>query len=241
VRKGAEVRDRDETEELKREVAELREALSVAAHDLKEPLRNLRACAERLARETGTNLEGEAKELLESLVVGSRRSERLVDDLLLYARVLSAPPRLEKVNLSEPLQWALSNLREEIERRGAGVTNDPLPTLRADRGRMIQLFQNLLANAITYRGDSPPRIHVGTRESAGIVEVFVRDHGIGIEKRHVERIFEPFQRLHPQERYPGTGLGLAICRRITEGHGGRIWAEPSPGRGTTFVFTLSEK
>ncbi len=232
--------ERDRIGELTREVEELREALSVAAHDLKEPLRNLRASAERLAGEFATRLEGEAKALLDFLVVGSRRTERLVDDLLLYARVLSAPPRLERLDLTEPLQWALSNLREEVERQGAEVTHDPLPTVRADRGRVIQLFQNLLANALMYRSEEPPRIHVGTRGNEP-VEVFVRDNGIGIAKKQAERIFEPFHRLHPQDRYPGTGLGLSICRRIAEGHGGRIWAEPSRGGGSLFVFVLSEK
>ena len=232
-----------ELERLIHQVAELRETLTVAAHDLKEPLRNLRASAERLGGESGSRLDaGEAKALLESLVLGARRAERLVDDLLLYARILSAPSRLETVNLGEPLQWALSHLRETVERQGARVTHDPLPDARADRSRLIRLFQNLITNALLYtREDAPPRVHVGVREVQGRVEILVRDSGIGIDRRHAERIFEPFHRLHPEERYPGTGLGLAICREIVEGLGGRIWVEPSPGGGATFVFTLGER
>lgn len=224
--------------ELERLNAELLEILSVAAHDLKEPLRNLRACAERLARAHGEELGLEAGALLESVLSGAQRNEQLVDDLLLYTRVLGGPVRLEPLSLEEPLQWALSNLRARIEQERARVTHGPLPSVHADRARMIQLFQNLISNALTYRGEEPARVHVSARTGDREWVLSVQDAGIGVAPADRERIFEPFARLHPADRYPGTGLGLAICRGIVETHGGEMWVEPGPDGGSSFLFTL---
>jgi signal transduction histidine kinase len=230
--------DPSRVRELEQQNAELREVVSVAAHDLKEPLRNLRACAERLVRSHGAQLEGEAQELIHGLITSAHRGERLVEDLLQYARVLGGPLRLQRVDLTEPLELAQAILCDRIQPEGAVVTKDPLPVVRADPARMIQLFQNLLANALTYRAEEPPRIHVSGSASAGGWQVHVRDWGIGVASGDRERIFEPFHRLHPEERYPGTGLGLAICRTIVERHGGRIWMESPPEGGATVVFSL---
>ena len=228
------VRERD----LERRNAELLNVISVAAHDLKEPLRNLRASADRLKREHGRSLPPEARDLLQGLVGGARRGERLVEDLLLYSRLLSVPLRVELVKLEEPLQWALSNLRERIRHERAEVTHDPLPAVRADQGRMIQLFQNLILNALMYRGDDPARVHIGAEVSNGECVVCVSDRGTGIPKKDRARVFEPFQRLHSDERIPGSGLGLSICRGIVEGHSGSIWVESLPEGGTRLFFSV---
>src|SRR5262249_52523091 len=133
---------------------------------------------------------------------------------------------------------ALSNLKVAVEESGAVVTQDPLPTVYADSGQLIQLFQNLIGNGLKFRGPASPRIHVGAREKNGEWVLSVSDNGIGIEPQYFERIFVIFQRLHTREEYPGTGIGLALCKRIVERHGGRIWVESAPGQGATFYFTL---
>ena len=224
--------------ELERQNAELREVVSVAGHDLRQPLRNLRACAERFARSQAAHLDGEARELLSGLLMGARKTERLIEDLLTYSRVLAGPLKLQRVDLNETLNWALQMVCDQVEQQRARVTHDVLPIVRADPARMIQLFQNLVTNALIYRGEEAARVHVAARSGPGEWIVSVRDQGIGVASRDRERIFEPFHRLYPEERYPGTGLGLAICRKIVERHGGKIWMEPSPERGATLVFTL---
>jgi signal transduction histidine kinase len=227
--------------ELEQQNAELREVVSVAAHDLKEPLRNLRGCAERLVRGHASQLEGEGRQLLSDLVVSARRAERLVEDLLQYARVLAGPLQLQSVDLNEPFELAQAILCDRIQPMGAEISNDPLPVVQADPARMIQLFQNLLANALTYRAEKPPAVHVSARAVTGQWRVYIRDWGIGVPSADRERIFEPFHRLHPEERYPGTGLGLAICRKIVERHGGTIWMESPPDGGASVVFTLPSR
>jgi signal transduction histidine kinase len=238
AKRGSKRTGSSEFTQVEQQNAELREVISVAAHDLREPLRALRACAERLVREHATKLDGEARELVDWLERAARRTEKLSADLLLYSRVVSGPLKLERVTLSEPLEWAFANLRDRIDEHGTRVTHDPLPVVSADAGRMIQLFQNLLSNALTYRGEDPAVVHIGCSRRGEEWVVYVRDRGIGVESRHRETIFDPFERLHSDERYPGTGLGLAISRKIIERHGGTIWVEPSPGGGSTFAFTL---
>jgi signal transduction histidine kinase len=217
---------------------DLLEMISVAGHDLKEPLRNLRASAESLVHACAGSLGDAARDMLEVVLSQAHRTERLVEDLLTYARMTGGPLRRERCPLEHPLQWALANLQGRIDEEGANVTHDPLPSVDADLGRMIQLFQNLIANALMYRGPSPARVHVGASEREGEWILTVRDSGIGVPTDDRERIFQPFARLHPESRYPGTGLGLAICRGIVEAHGGEMWVESSPDGGATFAFTL---
>ncbi len=227
-------------QQLKQENAELRELIVVAAHDLKEPLRNLRALAERVTQTLADQVPAEDRELLVELERGAHRAETLVESLLLYTRVLSAPIRGERLELTHSLDSALLNLGERIEEQGATVTREPMPVVDADGARMLQVFQNLLANALTYRGDRPAEVHVGASRSDATWTVYVRDRGIGVAPRHREKIFDPFERLHPQSRFAGSGLGLAICRKIVEGHGGRIWTQETPGGGATFLFSLPD-
>ena len=142
------------------------------------------------------------------------------------------------VDTAAALGEALANLQSAILETGAEVTQDPLPVLQADAGQFARLLQNLIANALKFRSDQPPRIHIGVRRQPTAWEFSVRDNGIGIAPESFDRLFIIFQRLHTQKQYPGTGLGLAICKRIVERHGGRIWVESTPGHGATFFFTL---
>jgi light-regulated signal transduction histidine kinase (bacteriophytochrome) len=147
----------------------------------------------------------------------------------------------EPVSAGEALNGALANLQVPIEQSGATVTSDPLPVVPADGAQLTHLFQNLIGNAIKFRAERPPEVHVGAERRDGEWRFAVRDNGIGIDPQYFERIFMIFQRLHTRSKYPGTGIGLAICQRIVERHGGRIWVESEPGRGSTFHFTLPDR
>src|SRR5215472_12852178 len=164
--------------------------------------------------------------------------ERLITDLLMFSQVGTRGGEFAEADLNLLLREALQNLQSSIKAAQATVTSDPLPTLVVDSTQIVQLFQNLLGNAIKFRSERPPAIHVGARHSADGWTISVRDNGIGIEAQYFDRIFQIFQRLHTRRQYPGTGIGLAICKRIIERHGGRIWVESAPGEGSTFFFTL---
>ena len=146
--------------------------------------------------------------------------------------------RWQRARCDEALERALVNLKGAIEESGARVTRDPLPIVIADRARLVRLFQNLIGNAIKFRGPCPPRVHVSAERRGREWLFTVRDNGIGIQADHRDRIFVVFQRLHRRDEYPGTGIGLSICKKVVEGHGGRIWVESDPGSGSTFYFTL---
>jgi light-regulated signal transduction histidine kinase (bacteriophytochrome) len=167
--------------------------------------------------------------------------QRLLEALLDYSRVSTRAAAPARVHSAVALEQALANLRLSIEETRATVDRGELPPVVADHNQLIELFQNLVANAIKFRGDDPPRIVVGARRSGDSWEFSVADNGIGIDPRHAARIFEVFQRLHTQSEYPGTGIGLAICRRIVERLGGKLWVESAPGSGSTFYFTLPSR
>ena len=171
--------------------------------------------------------------------------QRLINDLLAYSRVGTRGKEFEPTNCGAILRIVLTNLQVAIAESAAVVTHDPLPTVMADGSQLVQLFQNLIANAIRFRSDDPPVIHIGadwvdggSQGEAAHWVFAVRDNGLGIDPEYAERIFVIFQRLHIREEYPGTGIGLAICKKIVERHGGRIWVESEPGKGATFCFTL---
>jgi light-regulated signal transduction histidine kinase (bacteriophytochrome) len=165
--------------------------------------------------------------------------QRLLDDLLLYSRIGSEGGALRPISSQEALRQALENLARTIEESGALVTHDPLPTIMADRRQLIQLFQNLVDNAIQYRSTASPEVHISAVESGSGEWTFaVRDNGQGIEAQHFEKIFGVFQRLHSREELPGTGIGLAICKKIVERHGSSIAVESEPGSGSTFRFAM---
>lgn len=225
-------------EELKRSNTELEQFAYIASHDLQEPLRGVAGCLQILEKKHGEKLDEKAKQLIEHAVDGATRMRSLVDDLLLLSRVSSGGQTFKPVDLSEILEAALKNLKQSIQESQAKITNDPLPVLNADQSQLVQLFQNLIGNALKYRSDKPPEIHVGGTLSDGCWTLSVRDNGIGFDQQFAERIFLPFKRLHSRTEYTGTGIGLAICQKIIQRHGGEIWAESEPGKGTVFYFRL---
>ncbi len=224
---------------LLRSNADLERFAYIASHDLQEPLRKVTAFGEMLQGELGEGLDGDAAEYLSYVIDGANRMRGLIDDLLAYARLDARGARAERVEADEALAVALDDLSQRIREAGAEVRSDPLPAVLFDRRQLIQLFQNLIGNAIKYADPArPPRVHVSVHERATCWVFSVRDNGIGIDPRFHERVFLLFQRLHSRSRYPGTGLGLAICKRIVENAGGQMWLESAPGQGATFFFSV---
>jgi light-regulated signal transduction histidine kinase (bacteriophytochrome) len=166
--------------------------------------------------------------------------QRLITDLLAFSRVGTREQTLEWTDLSKALNAALENLQVGIREANAKITSDPLPTLKVDSTQIAQLFQNLIGNAIKFRSKHPPEIHIGAKKRQKEWLFSVKDNGIGIASQYSERIFMIFQRLHTRLKYPGTGMGLAICKKIVERHGGKIWVESSPEKGSTFYFTIPD-
>ncbi|CAG0941723.1 partial two-component system, chemotaxis family, sensor kinase Cph1, partial [Anaerolineae bacterium] len=183
-------------------------------------------------------LDADADEFIAFAVDGAHRMQTLINDLLMYSRVTTRGKEFTPTDCESALDHARVNLQIAIEDNRAIITYDPLPTVMADGGQLTQLFQNLIANAIKFRGAELPRIHVSARQDNQEWVLTVRDNGIGIDSQYRERVFEIFQRLHTRREYPGTGIGLAICKKIAERHGGRIWFESEPGKGSTFYFTI---
>lgn len=229
------------TKDLERSNRDLEQFAYVASHDLQEPLRMVSSYVQLLAKRYQGRLDADADEFIEFAVDGARRMRQLINDLLAYSRVGTRGKPLERAELDAALDEALLNVQVAIQESGAAVTRDPLPAVRGDASQLVQLFQNLVANAVKFRGEEPPRIHVSAAEEDGEWVVSVRDNGIGIEPRDAERVFDIFQRLHGRDEYPGTGVGLAVCKRIVERHGGRIWVDSAPGKGSTFCFSLPKQ
>jgi signal transduction histidine kinase len=226
------------TAELERSNEELEQFAYVASHDLQEPLRMVASFTQLLSRRYAGRLDSDADEFIGYVVEGAERMKALITDLLAYSRVNArgAPPM--QVAADRPLQRALANLAPAIDEQQAVVTVDPLPTVLVDEAQLVQLFQNLIGNAVKFHGETPPAVHVAAECRGGECLFSVRDNGIGIEPQYANQIFVMFQRLHSRSAYPGTGIGLAICKRIVARLGGRIWMESMPGAGTTFFFTL---
>ncbi len=229
---------RANAEDLERSNGELEQFAYVASHDLQEPLRMVASYCQLLQRRYQDQLDEDANEFIGFAVDGANRMQRLINDLLAYSRVGTRGKPLEPTDLGQVYEQTLLNLRVAIEESAAEVTADPLPTLPADTTQLAQLFQNLIGNAIKFRTEAAPVIHVGARQSDGNWVFSVSDNGIGIDPQYAERIFMIFQRLHGAGEYAGTGIGLAVCKKIVERHGGQIWMESEPGQGTTFFFTL---
>ncbi len=227
------------TAELMRSNHDLEQFAYVAAHDLQEPLRMVASFTQLLGQRYKGRLDADADEFIDFAVDGAQRMQQLIKDLLAYCRLGTGGQAPRRSSCLEALDEALRNLSAAIDESGATITNDALPEVMADRAQLAQLFQNLIGNAIKYRSEHPPRIHVGVRASESEEWIFsVQDNGIGIDAKYHDRIFGMFQRLHGRTRYPGTGIGLTLCRKIVERHGGRIWVEPGAGTGTTFMFSL---
>jgi PAS domain S-box-containing protein len=230
-----------QAQELMRSNAELQQFAYVASHDLQEPLRMISSYTQLLQRRYGERFEPEAKEFMAFVVDGATRMKQLIEDILAYSRVGTRAREFKPTQCESALKKALINLRGSIEASGASITHDPLPQVEADEVQLVQLFQNLIGNALKFQSAEPPCIHVSAVAQPGAWEIGVRDNGIGIDPQYFERIFMVFQRLHSKGEYPGTGIGLAICKKVVDRHGGRIRVESEPGKGSTFYFTLPRK
>jgi len=237
-RRRAEARLENYAAQLARSNAELQEFAYVASHDLQEPLRMVACYVQLLQKRYGKRLDRDADEFIAFAVDGAERMKHLIRDLLAYARVDAGERTFVPVECAEVLRHVLQNLKLAIDESGAQIAVGPLPRVTADPTQLAQLFQNLIANAIRFRGTAPPRIRIVAETSGGEHVFHVEDNGIGIEPVHFERIFRVFQRLHPREGDAGTGIGLAICKKIVERHGGAIWVTSEVGQGTSFHFTL---
>ena len=224
--------------ELERSNKELEQFAYVASHDLQEPLRMVSSYTELLERRYRDKLDDKGRTFINFAVDGAVRMQRLINDLLEFSRVSTRGKPMQPVDVNRVLGAVRANLSVAIREAGALVTNDELPTVVADETQLVQLLQNLVGNAIKFRGGERPLVHVSAQPGATECVFAVRDNGIGIAPEYFERIFVIFQRLHARGEYPGTGIGLAVCRRIVERHGGRIWVESAPGQGSTFYFAL---
>lgn len=209
-----------------------------ASHDLQEPLRMVSSYLQLLERRYADALDEDATEFIEYAVDGADRMREMIDGLLAYSRIDSQGEPFEPVNLEDVLEDVLTDLQVQIDQHDAEITATTLPVVRGDPRQLRQLFQNLLSNAIEYRGESPPRIHIDVECRADRWKLSVHDEGIGMDTEDTDRVFRVFQRLHSRDEFDGTGIGLALCRRIVERHGGEIWAESELGDGATFSFTL---
>ena len=238
------------TSELERSNKELELFAHVASHDLREPLLTVSGFANLLKRRYKDRLDNDAQDYINYIVTGTARMQQLVRDLLEYARVSTSGKPFVPVDCNGVFKKVLDNLKIAIEESCAVVTSDPLPTVISDETQCIQLFQNLIGNAIKYRRDDPLHIHVSVKridETTHTEQQFtikkgwlfsVSDNGIGIEPQYFERIFQLFQRLNRGNTFNGTGIGLTICRKIVERHGGRIWVKSEPGKGSVFYFII---
>jgi PAS domain S-box-containing protein len=237
-RKQAESAMARQTQELARSNAELEQFASIVSHDLQEPLRMVRNFAELLAERYRDKLDADAGEFIGYVVDGARRMQELIQALLEYSRGTTRWRPLGPTDTNAVLESVLRDLSLPLQEAGATVTRERLPTVMADGRQLGQLLQNLISNAVKFRGQAAPRIHVGAARRAGEWLFSVRDNGIGIEAAECQRIFGIFERAHPEGQYPGTGVGLAIAKCIVERHGGRIWVESEPGSGSVFYFTV---
>lgn len=238
--KRAEETLKEYTEDCERSNRELEKFAYVASHDLRSPVLSIAATLKLLEKRNRGKLDEESQGFLSDALSSARRMENLITDLLTYSRIgadnLQRTP--ERINLTETLNIVRSSLKAECEQAGCTIISGEMPEITGDPTQMIQLFQNLLSNAIKFRGGDPPRIEVRVERGNREWVFSVTDNGIGLPSEYKERIFELFQRAPSRESYKGTGLGLAICKKIVEQHGGRIWVESEPGKGSAFRFTL---
>ncbi|MGZ7068994.1 MAG: ATP-binding protein, partial [Methanobacterium sp.] len=227
--------------ELKRSNEELQQFAYVSSHDLQEPLRTISSFTQLLQRRYKDKLDDDADEFIEYIVDAAKRMQQLINDLLEYSRVTTKEKEFKTVNINEILDIVLSNLKISIDEDNVEIIYDELPNVTADELQLVQLFQNLIGNAIKFRKvDEPPKIHIYCHKDKEKNEyVFnVNDNGIGIEKQYLERIFVIFQRLHTIDVYKGNGIGLSVAKKIVERHGGHMWVESEFGVGSSFYFTL---
>lgn len=244
----------EQREQLEHSNRELEQYAYVTSHDLQEPLRIIVSFLQLLERHNGSSLDDKSREYMNFIVDGSKRMQQMVSSLLELSRIGRGNEGFARNDVEDLLAEATANLQIAIEESGAEITHDALPAISCNRHRIQQLLQNLIGNAIKYRGDKPPRIHISAQPMAvdaverlnyatsarhqTIWQFCIEDNGIGIDPKHAERIFVIFQRLHSREAFEGTGIGLALCRKIVQIHNGKIWVEPGADGGSRFMFTL---
>jgi len=225
-------------EELAQSNAELERFAYIASHDLQEPLRMVTSYTQLLAKRYAGKLDKEADEFIAYAVDGSNRMRALINDILAYSRIGTRGKPFEPTSVQTVLDDAIGNLEHAIKESGAVITHTSLPTVLVDGSQLLQVFQNLIGNAIKFRREGPPRVHVSAEKTETEWVFSVHDNGIGIDSKYFDRLFVMFQRLHGRSDYPGTGIGLALSKKIVERHGGRIWVESKLGEDTTFHFTI---
>jgi two-component system sensor histidine kinase/response regulator len=230
-----------QTKELARSNDELEQFAYLASHDLQEPLRMISCYTQLLEANYREKLDQQGQEFISRAVDSCRRMHHLVTDLLTYSRAGKRKKDLEAVDCEAILRQTIEDLNWNIKESSAVVTHDRLPLVVADDLQLGQVFQNLLTNALKFRGKETPKIHISAEKNESEWIFSIRDNGIGINEKYANRIFLIFQRLHAQSEYPGTGIGLALCKKIVEAHGGRIWFDSELGKGTTFYFTIPLK
>ena len=223
---------------LERTNEELQQFAYVASHDLQEPLRMIASYCQLLDDQYADKLDDDAKTFIHFALDGAQRMQVLIRDLLSFSRLDTQAEAFELVDCSDIMDVATRNLSVLIDETGAEITYDRMPAVQGDSSQLVQLFQNMIGNAIKFRGDRSPIVHVGVRRSRNRWMFSVEDNGIGIAPEEKDQIFLIFKRLHTREEYPGTGIGLAVCKKVVERHGGRMWVESEPGKGSTFFFKL---
>jgi PAS domain S-box-containing protein len=239
-KKRAEQKMKEYARDLRMKNEELEQFAYVASHDLQEPLRMVASYVQLLKKRYEGKLDADADEFIQYAVEGSERMRVLINDLLVYSRVSTKDTPFNEINSEEILKKVLYDLQFMIGESHAEIFCDPLPVVWFDESQLSEVFLNLISNAIKFHGEAPPVVHLSARQGEAEWIFSVRDNGIGIEPQYFSRIFTIFQRLHTRSDYPGTGIGLAICKKIIERHGGRIWVESTPGKGSTFFFSILE-
>ncbi len=231
----------DRTKELEQSNKDLKRFAHVAAHDLREPLRMISSFLQLLERKYEDKLDNEANEFIEFAVTGAQRLDFMINDLLEYSRIVNKKREFSNVNINKVLEQTILNLKSSIDVNNAEITYYQLPTIVGDDRLMVLLFQNLISNSIKYRGEEIPKINISAVKESNQDLFTIEDNGIGMSTEHLGRIFTIFQRLHTKDEYEGTGIGLAIVQKIIHQHGGRIWVESEPGKGSTFSFTIPKR
>lgn len=239
-RKVAERELKDRAEQLAHSNKELEQFAYVASHDLQEPLRAVATSCQIMQKRLAGKFDDDTNEYIQFAIDGSKRMQELISDLLTYSRASRGRKQSQLVDLALVLERVLQNLGTQVETTKAVITHTALPAVHGDFGQLVQLFQNLISNAMKFHGGEAPKVHLSVVELPDKWIFAVKDNGIGIQPQYLEKIFVIFQRLHRREEYPGTGIGLAICKKIVENHGGKIWVEAVVGSGSTFYFTIPQ-
>jgi PAS domain S-box-containing protein len=241
-RKKAEEKLKETIAELKRSNDELQQFAYITSHDLQEPLRTITSFTQLIERRYKGRLDSDADEFIDFIVDAAMRMKKMIQGLLDYSRVGTMGVEFKCTDAEEVLKIVLANLRTLISENKAKITHDPLPEVMADKSQLIQLFQNLISNAVKFKKpEVPPKIHISAKKEERMCIFSISDNGIGLEKQYKDKIFEVFKRLHTMDEYKGAGIGLAISKRIIERHGGHIWVESELGKGSVFYFAIPTK